>query len=109
MSEGLILKRALRGGNWNNGANAGLFNLNLNNVATNANNNIGLRSAFGNSQKLHFQGNVISAISKGILVLADKMFIALCDRTTAKKIETSISGVVIPFNYGVNLPMEIAA
>jgi len=36
---------ALRGGNWNNGSNAGLFALNLNNVPTNTNNNIGFRGA----------------------------------------------------------------
>ncbi len=35
----------IRGGNWNNGANAGLFNLNLNNVRSNANTNIGFRPA----------------------------------------------------------------
>ena len=35
----------LRGGNWNNGANAGAFTLNLNNAPTNTNNNIGFRCA----------------------------------------------------------------
>ena len=34
-----------RGGNWNNDANAGLFNLNLNNPRSNSNWNIGGRSA----------------------------------------------------------------
>jgi len=34
-----------RGGNWNNGTNAGVFNLNANNSRTNANTNIGFRSA----------------------------------------------------------------
>lgn len=34
-----------RGGNWNNGGNAGLFNLNLNNPRSNSNWNIGGRSA----------------------------------------------------------------
>lgn len=33
------------GGNWNNGANAGVFNVNLNNPRSNANSNIGFRSA----------------------------------------------------------------
>src|SRR3989344_5428685 len=33
----------LRGGNWNNGANAGPFSANLNNAPTNTNNNIGFR------------------------------------------------------------------
>ena len=35
----------IAGGNWNNGANAGVFNVNLNNPRTNANGNIGFRSA----------------------------------------------------------------
>lgn len=34
-----------RGGNWNNGVNAGLFYLNGNNSRTNSNTNIGFRSA----------------------------------------------------------------
>lgn len=35
----------LRGGNWNNGANAGAFTLNLNNSPANSNENIGFRCA----------------------------------------------------------------
>jgi hypothetical protein len=35
----------LRGGNWNNAGNAGVFNLNLNNDRSNVNNNIGFRLA----------------------------------------------------------------
>lgn len=35
----------LRGGNWNNGSNAGAFTLNLNNAPTNTNTNIGFRVA----------------------------------------------------------------
>jgi hypothetical protein len=34
---------ALRGGNWNNGTNAGAFTLNLNNDPSNSNTNIGFR------------------------------------------------------------------
>lgn len=34
-----------RGGNWNNGSNAGVFTLNLNNAPTNTNTNIGFRCA----------------------------------------------------------------
>lgn len=37
--------QALRGGNWNDGANAGVFDLNLNNARTNSNSNVGFRSA----------------------------------------------------------------
>jgi len=35
----------LRGGYWHLGAHAGVFNLSLNNVRANSNNNIGFRSA----------------------------------------------------------------
>lgn len=34
-----------RGGNWNNGANAGVFYLNGNNSRSNSNTNVGFRSA----------------------------------------------------------------
>ena len=40
---GLVGGAAIRGGNWNNGTNAGLFNANLNNDSSNANNDIGAR------------------------------------------------------------------
>ena len=35
----------IRGGNWNNEHNAGVFNCNLNNARSNSNSNIGFRSA----------------------------------------------------------------
>ena len=41
----------IRSGNWNNGATAGLFALNLNNDRSNANNNIGARPALVDRQK----------------------------------------------------------
>ncbi|MBD9191025.1 MAG: hypothetical protein EGP96_00505 [Roseburia inulinivorans] len=47
-----ILRLPICGGNWNNGANAGVFNLNLNNPRSNANWNIGFRSALPSSQML---------------------------------------------------------
>ena len=37
---------ALRGGNWNNGVNAGAFTLNLNNSSGNSNTNIGFRCVY---------------------------------------------------------------
>jgi hypothetical protein len=45
IAEGIKSKyrAAIRGGNWNNGANAGCFNLNLNNAPSNTNTNIGFR------------------------------------------------------------------
>jgi len=42
---------ALRGGNWNNGVQAGVFALNLNNLRSNTNTNIGFRPALYDSQK----------------------------------------------------------
>lgn len=43
----------IRGGNWNNAANAGVFTLNCNNTRTNANNNIGARPDSGSPQTAH--------------------------------------------------------
>jgi hypothetical protein len=34
----------ISGGNWNNSSNAGVWTLNLNNVRTNSNNNVGFRA-----------------------------------------------------------------
>ena len=45
------LKRLpIRGGNWNNGSNAGLAALNLNNARSNANSNIGFRPALSDAR-----------------------------------------------------------
>jgi len=41
------LRLPYRGGNWNNGANAGLAALNFNNARSNTNTNIGFRPALG--------------------------------------------------------------
>lgn len=41
----------IRGGNWNNAANAGVFALNLHNARSNANTNIGARPALRACQK----------------------------------------------------------
>jgi len=48
----LICLVPLVGGNWNNTANAGVFYLNLNNVRSNSNNNVGGRDCYFNL-KLH--------------------------------------------------------
>lgn len=47
INKGIVLYCAAfkRGGNWNNGANAGAFTLNLNNIPSNTNTNIGFRCA----------------------------------------------------------------
>jgi len=54
----------IRGGNWNNGANAGLGALNLNNRRSNVNNNIGLRPALPLSQTPEAYGLPESAEGK---------------------------------------------
>lgn len=46
----------LRGGNWNNGSNAGLGTLNLNNGRSNANSNIGFRPALDDARNNHPTG-----------------------------------------------------
>ena len=40
-----MFRAAIRGGNWNNSSEAGVFALNLNNDPSNRNNNIGFRAA----------------------------------------------------------------
>jgi len=90
----------LRGGYWYDGVKAGLFNLYLNYVPSLVINKIGFRSAFGKSQMLYFYGNIVSALSKGILTLADK--------SAAEQIRVSKSGVVVP-GAGANPLMEIGA
>jgi len=44
VAEAGALRAAIRGGNWNNGGNAGVFSLNLNNAPSNTNTNIGFRA-----------------------------------------------------------------
>lgn len=46
----------LRGGNWNNGANAGLGTVNLNNSRVNASSNIGFRPALENASSICLKG-----------------------------------------------------
>lgn len=43
----------IAGGNWNNGANAGVWALNLNNVRGNSNNNVGFRADSATPRTLH--------------------------------------------------------
>jgi len=59
-----------RGGNWNNGSNAGLFYLNLNNLRSNSNNNIGFRPALLRCQIRIAQGLYDSAGRKGASFLS---------------------------------------
>jgi len=47
-----LLRMCNRGGNWNNGSNAGLLYSNLNNGRGNSNSNIGFRPAFHPARRL---------------------------------------------------------
>jgi len=58
MDLGCKWRMAIRGGNWNNGANAGVFALNLNNERANTNSNIGFRPALYNSRKAMISRNI---------------------------------------------------
>ncbi len=56
LGAGLLWRFAIRGGNWNNGANAGLFNLLLNHARTGSNNSVGFRSDFVTGGRLRLAG-----------------------------------------------------
>ena len=47
---------SIRGGNWNNQSHAGVFNLNLNNLRSNTNTNIGFRLDFGLARRYYLTG-----------------------------------------------------
>jgi len=71
---GICKKRIpIRGGNWNNGSNAGVFYLNLNNSRTNVNTNIGGRLAFITSVILKAMALRLCNETKGDVDLADKI------------------------------------
>jgi hypothetical protein len=57
----LICLVPLVGGNWSNTANAGVFYLNLNNVRSNSNNNVGGRDCYFNL-KLHNEDTGVRGI-----------------------------------------------
>jgi len=65
------LRLPIRGGNWDNGTNAGLFALNLNNTRSHVNNNVGFRSALIIARSRESQGIPSSAQTKGTTVLAN--------------------------------------
>jgi RNA-directed DNA polymerase len=46
----VALRGFIRGGNWNNGGNAGVLTLNLNNAPSNTNTNIGFRVSRDNKK-----------------------------------------------------------
>jgi len=60
----------IRGGNWNNGANAGLAALNLNNRRSNSNNNVGFRPALSLQARYRgFTGHRSAPREKGVIAL----------------------------------------
>lgn len=63
-----------RGGNWNNGANAGVFYSNGNNPRSNSNANIGFRSALPHRQMCNAHGLCSrTRVSKGAWLLGQMM------------------------------------
>lgn len=60
----------LRGGNWNNGANAGLGYLNLNNSRVNANSNIGFRPASDVASSTRLKGRCPCTLQKDAVATA---------------------------------------
>ena len=73
------------GGNWNNTSNAGVFNVNLNNPRTNANGNIGFRSAL-----LSYARNLKESISAPTVWKEKKWFYSCVGR--AVPVETHKAG-----------------
>ena len=61
----------IRGGNWNNGSNAGLAALNLNNPRSNVNNNIGFRPALSRRQMPEAYGPPAGARKQAEEILKD--------------------------------------
>lgn len=69
INEGVRLILPIRGGNWNNGDNAGLAALNLNYERDNANDNLGFRPALACSRIKRAHKAAFSAQAKGALLL----------------------------------------
>jgi len=67
-----VKRLPIRGGNWNNGSNAGVFSLNLNNLRSNVNNNIGFRVALIISLIFKPKGLKLCIKTKGDLDLTEK-------------------------------------
>lgn len=53
------------GGNWNNAANAGVFNVNLNNPRSNSNDNIGFRSTLPSVSQICLQIKGLLSSTRG--------------------------------------------
>lgn len=80
----------IAGGNWNNGANAGVFNLNLNNARSNSNSNIGFRSALSLNQK-----TCIRPINQGIEFVGYRLWYnkVVLRKSTTLGMKRSLRGV----------------
>ncbi len=70
----------IRSGNWNNGANAGVFNLNLNNDRSNSNTNIGARPDYDSPRTWKQDGG-----AKG------GSFLHLCAKSDVRNYSSSIA------------------
>lgn len=63
----------IRGGNWNNGSNAGVLTLNLNNSPSNTNSNIGFRVARDSNQ----WPDTMRVIASSVPLVSDHLFTGL--------------------------------
>lgn len=98
-------QRLINGGDWNNGANAGLFSLNVNNSSTNANTNIGGRLANDKRQKVAAQVAAIQRASFGVVVLT---MMSKINRAPRPVVEKS-ANVVAPDHCKYTMPKTVGA
>jgi RNA-directed DNA polymerase len=90
----------IRGGNWNNGANAGVFNLNLNNARSNANTNIGFRPALRQRQKLAAYGRRPGTSLKGSAIPGQApKYLNRLERGSSLRAKLRRAGFSMPITY----------
>lgn len=78
--------------NWNNGSNAGVWALNLNNVRSNANNNIGGRADSASPRTVQTDGGTKGGAFWRLAVLAAKsMFMGISGRAGLSSIEGQVT------------------
>ena len=77
----------IRGGNWNNGSNAGVFNLNLNNARSNSNTNIGARPDSDSPRTARADGGTKGGVFRRAARPAKSAFRRLSGRPATSRFE----------------------
>lgn len=77
----------IRGGNWNNGANAGVFYLNLNNARSNSNTNIGARPDSDSPRSQQWHGGTKGGVFLRAARPAKSAFRRLSGRPATSRLE----------------------